>query len=30
MSAVAVRVAQSRALSRLRMLATTLFDEAAA
>jgi RNA polymerase sigma-70 factor (ECF subfamily) len=30
MSAVAVRVAQSRALNRLRLLATTLFDEAAA
>jgi len=30
MTATAVRVAQSRALSRLRMLATTMFDEAAA
>jgi RNA polymerase sigma-70 factor (ECF subfamily) len=30
MTATAVRVAQSRALARLRMLATTLFDEAAA
>jgi RNA polymerase sigma-70 factor (ECF subfamily) len=30
MTASAVRVAQSRALARLRMLATTMFDEAAA
>jgi RNA polymerase sigma-70 factor (ECF subfamily) len=30
MTATAVRVAQSRALARLRMLASTLFDEAAA
>lgn len=30
MTATAVRVAQSRALARLRMLATSLFDEAAA